>query len=54
MATSLKLFDVRYYKVDGVSRVRQVNARNEEEAEARIRHAVPGSYYHFAREPRGQ
>lgn len=53
MATSLKLFDVRYYK-DAVCRWRQVNARDEEEAEARIRSAVPGSYCHYAREPRGQ
>jgi hypothetical protein len=47
MASSLKPFVVKFY-VNAVFRVRKVNARDMDEACARVRHAVHGSYSHWA------
>jgi hypothetical protein len=48
MATSLKPFIVKFYDRNSVHRVRHIKARDVQEAEARIRHAVPGSFCHYA------
>jgi len=48
MASSLKPFVVKFYDNRSVFRVRKVKARDDREAEARIRRAVPGSFGHYA------
>ena len=48
MASSLKPFVVGFYNKQSVFRVRKVKARDAREAEARVRHAVSGSFGHFA------
>ena len=48
MASSLKPFVVKFYDKNSINRVRKVKARDDREAEARIRRAVPGSFGHYA------
>jgi len=48
MATSLKPFVVKFYDRNSVHRVRKIKARDAQEAEARIRRLVPGSFSHYA------
>jgi len=48
MPSSLKPFVVKFYDKNSINRIRQIKARDDREAEARIRNAVPGSYGHYA------
>ncbi len=48
MPSSLKPFVVKFHDNRSVFRVRKVKARDAREAEARVRHAVSGSFGHFA------